>query len=140
MVVKMKELLSCGGDTPKRLKKEDNIRKKRVSWKLGKNSSTRKKKRKERAQKMLAEVKLDPANELVKRMALINENLNDLYVDDFSRNTDVLSLWLDARARERKERAGTHSAEKGSRVGRGGDRALFPVPQGLKSKSVDRGV
>ena len=141
MMVRLKELLNCMGDTPKRPKKEGNIKKKRVTWKLDESNNTRKKTRKERAQKKLAEVKPDPASELDKQLALINESLNDLYVDEFSGDINVLSLWLDTRARGRKERAGTHSAaEESSRIGKDGGRALLSVPQGLKSASVERGV
>ena len=140
MVGKMKELLNWRRDTPQRPEKEGNIRKKRVTWKLDDNSNTRKKKRKERALKKLAKVKPDTVSELVKRMKLINESLNELYVDDFRGDIDVLGLWLDARVRVEKGRAGTHSLEVGSRLVQDGGRALFPVPQGLKSRSVEGGV
>ena len=136
MIVKMKDLLNCRGDTPKRPEKKGNIRKKRVSWKIDENINTRKKKIQQRAQEKLA----DPVSELDKRMALINESLNDLYVDEFSGDIDVLSLSLGDRARGRKERAGTHTTEEGSRVVTDRGRGLFPVPQGLKLKSVERGV
>ena len=139
MVGKMKELLNWRRDTPQRPEKEGNIRKKRVTWKLDDNSNTRKKKRKERALKKLAKVKPDTVSELVKRMKLINESLNELYVDDFRGDIDVLGLWLDARVRVEKGRAGTHSLEVGSRLVQDGGRALFPVPQGLKSRSVEGG-
>lgn len=142
MMVKLKEILNCVGDTPERPKKEGNIRKKRVSWKLDDDddNNKRNKKRKERPQTKLAEVKLDPVSELDRRMTLINESLNDLYVDEFSGDIDVLSLWLDARARAREERAGTHSAQEGSREGKDGGRASFSVPQGLKLTSFERCV
>jgi len=145
-MVKMRELLNCAGDTPKWPEKEGSIRKKRVSWKLhddNNNNNKGNKKRKPRPQKKLAEVKPDLVSELEKRMARINDSLNDLYVDEFSGDIDVLSIWLDARARGRKERANTHSAEEGSRVVKDEGRGLFPVPQhaqGLKSTSVERGV
>ena len=131
----MNEQLNFIRETLKKPEKEDYIRKKRVTWKLDENSNTRKKKRTERAQKTLVEVKPDSASELDKRMALINKTLNCLYVAEFSGDIDVLSLWLDARERERKKRAGTHSAKEGSRVGKGGG----PVPRGLRSSSVERG-
>ena len=146
MMVKMRELLNCAGDTPKWPEKEGSIRKKRVSWKLhddNNNNNKGNKKRKPRPQKKLAEVKPDLVSELEKRMARINDSLNDLYVDEFRGDIDVLSIWLDARARGRKERANTHSAEEGSRVVKDEVRGLFPVPQhaqGLKSTSVERGV
>jgi len=136
MIVKMKEALICRGDNAKRPEKQG---KKRVTWKLDKNSNTKKKKGKERAQKKLPEVKPDPVSQLDKRIALVNETFNNLYVAEFLSDVDVLSLWLDARARERKKRAGTHSAKKGSRVGKDGGRALFPVPQRLQSSIVERG-
>ena len=134
MMLKIKELLNCVGDTPKRPEKRGNIRQKRVSWKPDDNNTT-KKERKERPQKKFAEVKPDVMNELDKRLDRISERLNDLYVDEL----DVLSMWLDARARGRKESAGTHSAEEGSRVVTDGG----PMPQhaqGLKLTSVERGV
>ena len=148
VMVKMKELLNCAGDTPKRPEKVESIRKKRVSRKLPDNNNNNNnnkgnKKRKQRPQKMLAEVKLDLMGELKKRLARINDSLNDLYVDEFSGDIDVLSTWLDARAQGREERAGTHSTEEGSRVLRDEGRGLFPVPQqayGVKSTSVERGV
>ena len=142
MMVKLKELLNCVGDTPK----EGSIRKKQVSWKLDDddNNSNNKgnKKGKQRSQKELPEVKPDLVGELDKRMARINERLNDLYVDEFSGDMDVLSMSLDARTRGSTETAGTHSVEEGSSVVHGG-RGLFPVPQhaqGLKSTSVERDV
>ena len=133
MMVKLKELLNCVGDTPKEGSFDDDD-----------NNTNNKgnKKGKQRPQKELPEVKPDLLSELDKRMARINESLNDLYVDEFSGDMDVLSMSLDARARGSTETAGTHSAEEGSRVVHGG-RRLFPVPQhaqGLKSTSVDRGV
>ena len=133
MMVKLKELLNFVGYAPK----EGSIRKKRVTWKLDdKNNNKGNKKGKQRPQKELAE-------ELDKRMARINESINDLYVDEFSGDMAVLRMWLDARARGRTETAGTHSAEEGSRVVNGG-RGLFTVPQhaqGLKSTlSVERDV
>lgn len=146
MMVKMKELLNCVGDTPKGPEKEGSISKKGVSWKLpddNKNNNKGNKKRKQRPQNILAEVKPDLVGELEKRLAQINDSLNDLYVDEFSGDIDVLSTWLDARAQERKERPATHSAEEGPRVLRDEGRGLFPVPQqahGLKSTSVERGV
>ena len=125
-------------DRPKKEEKECNIRKKRVTWKLDENRNMKKKKRKERAQKMLVEVRPDSVSELGKWISLINESLNDLYVDELRGDIDVLSLWFNARARGRKERAGTHLAEEGSRVGKDGGRTLLKVPR--ESKSVDRGI
>jgi len=86
MVEKIKEMLNCVGNTPKKPEKE--LRK------IDANSNTRKKKGKERVQKKLVEVKPDTVSELVKRMKLTNELLNDLYVDEFSGDIDVFSLWL----------------------------------------------
>ena len=116
MILKIKELLNCMKNTPDKPEKEGNIGKKRVTWKLDENSNTRNRKGKERSQKTLTEVKPDPASELDKRMALMNESLNDLYIEEVRGDIDVLSLWLGAPARGRKDRAGTHSAGEGSRV------------------------
>ena len=137
MILKTKELMNCVGDQPERPEKGHN-RKKRVTWKSDEDSNKKMKKRKERAEKSLAEVKPDSVSELDERMALISESLNNHYVDEFGGDIDVLSFWLDARARERKERAGTHSSEEGLQAGKVGGRALFQLPQGLKSTSVER--
>ena len=142
MMVKLKELLNCVGDAPK----EGSIKKKRVTWKLDDDDNNNKnkkgyKKGKQRPQKELAEVKPDLVCELNKRMARINESLNDLYVDELGGDIDILSMWLDAHARGRTETAGTHSAEEDSLVH--GGRGLFPVPQHAqrsKAKSFERGV
>lgn len=109
---KMKELLYCIGNPPRRSEKEGHIRKKRITWKRNKNTNMTKTKRKERAEKRLAEVKPDPVSELDKRMVLIDKNLNDLFVDELSGDIDVLSLWFEAQGRGKKERAGTHSRRK----------------------------
>lgn len=94
--------MNCVGDPTKRPEKEGHNRKKRVTWKSDENSNKKKKKRKERAEKSSVEVKPDPLSELDERMALISESLNDLYVDEFGGDIEVLSFWLNARARERK--------------------------------------
>ncbi|KAJ7334469.1 hypothetical protein OS493_014786 [Desmophyllum pertusum] len=147
MMKKVKEILSCVGDEPKAPKKEASMGKKRVSWKLdddnNNNNNNRNKKRKERPLEKLAKVIPDPISELDKRMALLNERFNDLYVEDFSDDLDVLSLWSDVRAQGRnvaeEERAGTHS-EEGSRAGRDGNRASLPVSHGLNLTRAERGV
>ena len=94
MIVKIKELLNCKGDTPKGPEKEGNIKKKRVTWKLDRNSNTRKRK--------LAEAMPEPVSALDKRMALINDSLNELYVNEFSGDIDVLSLWLECERGKRE--------------------------------------
>lgn len=145
MLRKVKEILNCvGRDKPKSPKKEGRAGKKRVSWKLDNNSRTRNKIRKERSREKLTEAKPDPVSELDRRMALMNETLNDIYVDEFSDDIDMLSLWLEARARGRnaaeEERAGTHSVEEGSQASKDGSRPFFPVSHGLKLTSVERGL
>ena len=50
----------------------------------------------------MAEVKPNAVSELDKRMALMNESLNEIYVYEFSEDIDVLSLWLDGRERGRR--------------------------------------
>lgn len=145
MLRKVKEILNCvGRDKPKSPKKEGRAGKKRVSWKLDNNSRTRNKIRKERSREKLTEAKPDPVSELDRRMALMNETLNDIYVDEFSDDIDMLSLWLEARARGRNaaevERAGTHSVEEGSQASKDGSRPFFPVSHGLKLTSVERGL
>lgn len=145
MLRKVKEILNCvGRDKPKSPKKEGRAGKKRVSWKLDNNSRTRNKIRKERSREKLTEAKPDPVSELDRRMALMNETLNGIYVDEFSDDIDMLSLWLEARARGRnaaeEERAGTHSVEEGSQASKDGSRPFFPVSHGLKLTSVERGL
>lgn len=145
MLRKVKEILNCvGRDKPKSPKKEGRAGKKRVSWKLDNNSRTRNKNRKERSREKLTEAKPDPVSELDRRMALMNETLNGIYVDEFSDDIDMLSLWLEARARGRnaaeEERAGTHSVEEGSQASKDGSRPFFPVSHGLKLTSVERGL
>lgn len=160
MMRKVKEILSCVGnkltETPN---KESRKRtgKKRVSFQLDKHhnddggggENNRNIKRKERPQLELVEAKPDPlepdpVSELDKRMASINKSLNDLYVDDFSDDIDMLSLWLDTCAQGRsaaeEERAGTHSAEEDSRAVKEGIRDSLPVSPGLKLTSVERGL
>ena len=125
MVRKVKEILNCAGDQQTIPKKEDKTRKKHVSWKVEYNfvdlnnnnsnssSSNVTKYGKKRGGQKSSKVTPDPTEELNRRMVLLNEKLNDLYVDEFSGDSDVLSLWLDALAKERnasrKKRAGTHS-------------------------------
>ncbi|XP_078344032.1 polycystin family receptor for egg jelly-like [Oculina patagonica] len=146
MIKKVKEILNCVGDKPKspKLKKEGRTGKKRVSWKLDNTDKNWNKNKKERPQERLTESKSDPVSELDRQIALMNETLNDIYVDEFGGDIDMLSLWLDARSRGRsaaeKERAGTHSVDEGSRPSKDGNRASFPVSKGLKLTSVERGL
>ena len=150
MIRKVKEIMNCVGDKPETPKKEGSTGKKRVSWKLDSNknnNSNSNKKRKERPEEKMAEVKPDPVSELDRRLALLNGALNDIYVDEFSGDIDMLSLWPGAHARGRrvaekaeKERAGTHSVEESSRESKDGGRASFPVSPGLKLTSVERGL
>ena len=78
-------------------------------------SSNRTKYRKERAGNKLLKVMPHPIRELDRRVALMNERLNDLYVDECGDDIDLLSLWLDARAQEmnacEQERADTQLDE-----------------------------
>lgn len=161
MMRKVREILSCVGNKSKpETPNEEHRRrtgKKRVSFKLdesnddggGGGENGRNIKRKERPQLELVEAKpdpmeQDPVSELDNWMASVNKSLNFLYVDDFSDDIDMISLWLDTRAQGRsaaeEERAGTHSAEEDSRAVMVGIRDSLPVSPGLKLLSVERGL
>ena len=166
MMRKVREILSCVGNKlkPETPNEEHRRRtgKKRVSFKLDESNdhgggggdgdggeNSRNIKRKERPQLELVDAKPDPlepdpVSELDDWMASVNKSLNLLYVDDFSDDIDMLSLWLDTRAQGRssaeEERAGTHSAEEHSRAVKDGIKNSLPVPPGLKLLSVERGL
>ena len=155
MMRKIKEILNCAGDKQPTPKKEDTTIKKPVNWKVGNDlvdidnnnngSSNRNKYRKERAGNICSKVMPGPIEELdgQKEMALMNERLNGLYVEEFSDDIEVISLWLDARVQGRnvseEERAGTQSG-KGSQASKVESRAPFLGPHGMKLKGDERVV
>lgn len=151
MISKLKEMLNCLGKQPETPKANERTGKngktdktgetvktgktgnKRISWKLD-DEKTRKSKKK------LPRTTQGPAGELQKRMAVMTEMLNDLYVDEFNGDVDLVDLWLEIRARGTNatdERAGTHS-EKVLRGIKGGRLASVPTSSGMRLKKDGR--
>ena len=123
MMAKFKEMFSCLGGTPQKSRQTEQItqaansRKTRntgsgkgITWKLDDM-------KKDTSKKTIPKSIPKQLGELEKRMALMTERLNDLYVGEFSSDVDLIDMWLDTRANrgvKTEIRAGTHS-EKGLR-------------------------
>lgn len=123
MMAKFKEMFSCLGSTPQKSRQTEQImlatnsRKTRttgsskgITWKLDDM-------KKDISEKTVPKSVPKQLGESEKRMALVTERLNDLYVDEFSSDIDLIDIWLDTRANRGMKteiRGGTHS-EKGLR-------------------------
>ena len=113
MMTKIKEMFNCLGDSPKKpsgntgktgkTEMTEKNSKKRIRWKLDHINMS---------EETFPRVMSDPMRELEKRMALMTERLNNLYVDEFSSDIEFVDLWWDTRTRGNnvsEKRAGTRS-------------------------------
>ena len=126
MMKKFKEMLNCLGnerETPK--KKELPVRKKHISSKLDEN------KRKVPKIKNSEPNKSDQLEELEKRLAMMSQQLSDMYVDELSTDIDLVGLWLDAHEKGRttpEKSAGSHSKLHARGIKDGRQTSLSTLP------------
>ena len=121
MMTKIKEMFNCLGDSPKKPKEAERTRKTGNTGKTGKTGMTGKTGKKQirwkldhinMSEETFTRVIPGPLRDLEKRMALLTERLNNLYVDEFSSDIEFVDLWWDTRTRGRnvsEKRAGTRS-------------------------------
>ena len=126
MMKKFKEMLNCLGDereTPK--KKKHPVRKKHISWKLDENKGKVPKIKNSEPNKS------DPLEELEKRLAMMSQQLSDMYVDELSADIDLVGLWLDARVKGSptpEKSAGSHSKLPARGIKDGRQTSLSTLP------------
>ena len=120
-MTKIKEMFNCLGDSPKKPKETERTRKTGNTGKTGKTGMTGKTGKKRirwkldhinMSEETFTTVMPGPMTELEKRMALMTERLNNLYVDEFSSDIEFVDLWWDTRTRGRnvsEKRASTRS-------------------------------
>ena len=152
MMNKLREVLNCLGDNPETPQTTGRTRQTGKTGKTRNNGMAGKKGKKGVTWK-LEDIKQDMSREdyskvvpaqveqLGKLLTQATKKLNNLYVDDFSTDVDLVDLWLDLRARRRnatEKRAGTHS-EKVSWEIKDGSLASVPA-YGVKLKKDGRTI